>query len=113
MPATQWVEASYKAGQLSEPDTVTKQVAQRITAAGGKVDYVQASPLPAATTSPHMAGCMLMRVKAAAQCVDASHLGAITDVNSQAVLVAVAAHFPAKDGTVRLIDNLVLGEPGL
>ncbi|EFJ52969.1 hypothetical protein VOLCADRAFT_86503 [Volvox carteri f. nagariensis] len=37
----------------------------------------------------------------------------ISDLTSQPVLLAVAAHFPARDrGTVRLIDNTVLNDPG-
>jgi pantoate--beta-alanine ligase len=46
------------------------------------------------------------------QVVHAENLSPIADVKAQPTLVAVAAHFPAKDrGTVRLIDNTVLGEP--
>lgn len=39
----------------------------------------------------------------------AEHLQPVTDLRAQPTLLAVAAHFPAKDrGTVRLIDNTVL-----
>lgn len=45
------------------------------------------------------------------QLVDAGNLSPVTDAAKQATLLAVAANFPAKDrGTVRLIDNIVLGE---
>ncbi|KAF6258680.1 hypothetical protein COO60DRAFT_1517833 [Scenedesmus sp. NREL 46B-D3] len=61
------------------------QVRQRITAAGGEVDYVQLR--------------------------DADNLHEVADAAAQATLLAVAAWFPAKDkGTVRLIDNMVLGQ---
>jgi pantothenate synthetase len=41
----------------------------------------------------------------------ASHLGEVSDTAQQPTLLAVAAWFPSKDsGTVRLIDNTVLGE---
>lgn len=39
----------------------------------------------------------------------AENLGDVSDLRAQPTLLAVAAHFPAKDrGTVRLIDNTVL-----
>ena len=47
------------------------------------------------------------------QFVDALNLGPITsNASTQPTLLAVAALFPARDGqgTVRLIDNIVLGE---
>jgi pantothenate synthetase len=45
-----------------------------------------------------------------AQLRDADNLSLVTDVSKQATLLAVAAKFPAKDkGTVRLIDNMVIG----
>jgi pantothenate synthetase len=41
---------------------------------------------------------------------DADNLSVVTDVSKQPTLLAVAAKFPAKDkGTVRLIDNMVIG----
>jgi pantothenate synthetase len=41
---------------------------------------------------------------------DADNLSVVTDVSKQQTLLAVAAKFPAKDkGTVRLIDNMVIG----
>jgi pantothenate synthetase len=41
---------------------------------------------------------------------DADNLSLVTDVSTQPTLLAVAAKFPAKDkGSVRLIDNMVLG----
>ena len=44
------------------------------------------------------------------QLVDADNLSSISDAAAQPTLVAVAAHFPARDrGTVRLIDNTVVG----
>jgi pantothenate synthetase len=45
-----------------------------------------------------------------AQLRDADNLSLVTDVIKQPTLLAVAAKFPAQDkGTVRLIDNMVLG----
>jgi pantothenate synthetase len=42
---------------------------------------------------------------------DADNLHEVADAAAQATLLAVAAWFPAKDrGTVRLIDNMVLGQ---
>lgn len=39
----------------------------------------------------------------------AEHLQPVSDLRAQPTLLAVAAHFPARDrGTVRLIDNAVL-----
>jgi pantothenate synthetase len=41
---------------------------------------------------------------------DADNLSLVTDVIKQPTLLAVAAKFPAQDkGTVRLIDNMVIG----
>lgn len=47
-----------------------------------------------------------------AQLLDACSLQPITSVLAQPTLLAIAAHFPARDkgGGVRLIDNCVLGE---
>jgi hypothetical protein len=43
------------------------------------------------------------------QLCHAEHLGEVSDLGAQPALLAVAAHFPARDrGTVRLIDNVVL-----
>eukprot|EP00955_Chlamydomonas_euryale_P041900 352158-Chlamydomonas_euryale.AAC.4 len=45
------------------------------------------------------------------QLVDACSLSPVEDASKQATLLAVAAHFDARDtGTVRLIDNIVIGE---
>ena len=46
------------------------------------------------------------------QFVDALNLRPVSDAAKQPTLLAVAALFSAKDGkgTVRLIDNVVLGE---
>jgi pantothenate synthetase len=42
---------------------------------------------------------------------DADNLHEVADAAAQPTLLAVAAWFPAKDrGTVRLIDNMVLGQ---
>ena len=48
----------------------------------------------------------------ALQFADARNLSAVSDASKQSTLLAVAALFAAKDGkgTVRLIDNIVLGE---
>lgn len=41
---------------------------------------------------------------------DADNLSVVADASTQPTLLAVAAKFPAKDsGTVRLIDNMVIG----
>ncbi|PNH09684.1 Pantoate--beta-alanine ligase, partial [Tetrabaena socialis] len=80
-----WAEAAVAEGTAGEPAAVAAHVRGLIEAAGGKVDYVEL--------------------------LDAHHLGPITDLSSQPVLLAVAALFPARDrGTVRLIDNTVLGD---
>jgi pantothenate synthetase len=44
--------------------------------------------------------------------VDAKSLQPIADASLQPTLLAVAALFPSKDlqGTVRLIDNIVIGD---
>lgn len=45
------------------------------------------------------------------QLLHAVNLSAVSDLRAQPTLLAIAAHFPAKDrGTVRLIDNAVLNE---
>ncbi|KAI8475061.1 MAG: hypothetical protein J3K34DRAFT_405940 [Monoraphidium minutum] len=82
--AVQWAEAAVKGpGGASDPAAVAAEVARRITEAGGRVDYVELR--------------------------DAEHLGPVSDLRAQPTLLAVAAHFPARDrGTVRLIDNTVL-----
>ena len=47
-----------------------------------------------------------------AQLVDAASLLPVADACAQPTLLAVAAHFDARDrGAVRLIDNTVLGQP--
>lgn len=44
------------------------------------------------------------------QLVNADNLSLVDDASAQATLIAIAAHFPARDrGTVRLIDNTVVG----
>lgn len=49
--------------------------------------------------------------RASLQMVHGLNLGPVTDVSKQPTLLAVAALFEAKDqGTVRLIDNVVIGE---
>lgn len=49
-------------------------------------------------------GCFCLQLR------DADNLNVVTDAAAQPTLIAVAAWFPAKDrGTVRLIDNMVLG----
>ena len=41
--------------------------------------------------------------------MDADNLAQVADAAAQPTLVAIAAHFPARDrGTVRLIDNAVV-----
>jgi pantothenate synthetase len=42
---------------------------------------------------------------------DADNLSVVADASAQPTLLAVAAKFPAKDsGSVRLIDNAILGD---
>ncbi len=44
------------------------------------------------------------------QLVNADNLSPVSDASAQATLIAIAAHLPARDrGTVRLIDNTVVG----
>ena len=67
------------------------------------------TPLPPARSLPSI--CKQHPSTPPSQFVDAGNLSAVTDVSKQATLLAIAAHFPAKDrGTVRLIDNCVLNE---
>lgn len=64
-------------------------------------------PLPAATT------CLPPACRPLPQLRDADNLSDVADVAAQPTLLAVAAWFPARDrGTVRLIDNAVLGGGG-
>ncbi|KAG2435132.1 hypothetical protein HXX76_007217 [Chlamydomonas incerta] len=82
-----WAEAGVADGSLGAPEAVKEHVRGLIEEAGGKVDYVEL--------------------------LNADNLGPIADLASQPALLAVAAHFAAKDrGTVRLIDNTVLTPPG-
>jgi len=72
-------------GDATAVADVAAHVSEAIAAAGGKVDYVEL--------------------------VDACSLSPVEDASKQATLLAVAAHFDARDtGTVRLIDNIVIGE---
>ncbi|KAJ9518730.1 hypothetical protein QJQ45_026005 [Haematococcus lacustris] len=78
-----WVSAAHAERSLQQPQDIQQRLINSIQAAGGTVDYVQV--------------------------VDADHLEAVTDLYRRPVLVAVAAHFPARDrGSVRLLDNVVL-----
>ncbi|KAG1675961.1 hypothetical protein FOA52_014205 [Chlamydomonas sp. UWO 241] len=85
--ALQAAAASVAAGTARAPADVAAQVSAAIEAAGGKMDYVEM--------------------------VNALSLRPIDDCGAQPTLLAVAALFAAGDagtGTVRLIDNMVLGE---
>ncbi|GIL45485.1 hypothetical protein Vafri_2713 [Volvox africanus] len=82
-----WAEKAVAEAAVTRPDEVAAHVRGMIEEAGGKVDYVEL--------------------------LHAHNLGPVSDLTSQPVLLAVAAHFPARDrGTVRLIDNTVLNEIG-
>lgn len=77
--------AAAGSGPAPSLQQIREHVWSAIEGAGGKVDYVEL--------------------------VHAENLGAVSDAASQPTLLAVAAWFPAHDrGTVRLIDNTVLGE---
>lgn len=69
-------------------------------------------PLQQRSCQASSAHCVLPScVLLALQLLHAINLSAVTDLRAQPTLLAVAAHFPAKDrGTVRLIDNAVLNE---
>ncbi|WIA18346.1 hypothetical protein OEZ85_009811 [Tetradesmus obliquus] len=83
--AMAWAQQAVAQRQATSAAAIAAEVRQRITAAGGEVDYVQLR--------------------------DADNLHEVADAAAQATLLAVAAWFPAKDrGTVRLIDNMVLGQ---
>lgn len=83
--ALRWAEQALQQQQVTCSQAIADEVRQRITAAGGEVDYVQLR--------------------------DADNLHEVADAAAQPTLLAVAAWFPAKDrGTVRLIDNMVLGQ---
>lgn len=82
--ALRWAQQAVAQGEMTQAADVAATVRQRIAAAGGDVDYVELR--------------------------DADNLSLVTDVSKQPTLLAVAAKFPAKDkGSVRLIDNTVLG----
>ncbi|EFJ49482.1 hypothetical protein VOLCADRAFT_89713 [Volvox carteri f. nagariensis] len=66
-----WAEKAVAEGAVSEPADVAAQLRGRIEEAGGTVDYVEL--------------------------LHAHHLSPISDLTSQPVLLAVAAHFPARD----------------
>lgn len=80
-----WAHEALSRGEATLPEQFASHISERVAAAGGKVDYVQL--------------------------VHAVNLAAVADVRAQPTLLAIAAHFPARDrGTVRLIDNTVLNE---
>lgn len=82
-----WAEQAVGSGEVMEAAVVAERLKADIAAAGGTVDYVEL--------------------------LHAENLGPIAELAAQPVLLAVAAHFPARDrGTVRLIDNTVLTAPG-
>eukprot|EP00803_Ostreobium_quekettii_P001429 evm.model.scf_424.6 EVM.evm.TU.scf_424.6 scf_424:57423-62947(+) len=79
-----WAASEAKARPTTAASEIQRRVRTGIEEAGGNVDYVEV--------------------------VDADTLQPMPDASQQATLVAVAAHFPAKGGgTVRLIDNVVIG----
>jgi len=84
--ALKWARTALADGSIGDAASVRKTVSDMIEASGGKVDYVEL--------------------------VDANNLRPVNEVKAQPTLLAVACWYPAKDrGTVRLIDNTVLGEP--
>lgn len=83
--ALQWAQKAVASGAETDTSKIRENVSNAIGEAGGKVDYVEL--------------------------VDALNLKPVSNAAEQPTLLAVAAHFPAKDrGLVRLIDNIVLGE---
>ncbi|GAX78673.1 hypothetical protein CEUSTIGMA_g6111.t1 [Chlamydomonas eustigma] len=84
--ALRWAMQAVESGAEKNPGTIQDQVRGMIEQAGGKMDY--------------------------AELVDAKSLQPILDASLQTTLLAVAALFPSKDsqGTVRLIDNIVINE---
>ncbi|MEW5310655.1 MAG: hypothetical protein WDW38_002432 [Sanguina aurantia] len=81
--ALKWAAAAVKGPSPPTPAAIIQHVTQAITQAGGRVDYVEL--------------------------LSADNLLEIEDACKQPTLLAVAAHFPARDrGEVRLIDNMVL-----
>jgi pantothenate synthetase len=124
--AIQWAQGAVKgAGGLRDPKAVSDEVAARIAAAGGKVDYVEVRGpglrgvcsracswhrgLGAVTGRLGSHAPRAPRLPPRPQLRHAEHLGEVADLGAQPTLLAVAAHFPARDrGTVRLIDNAVL-----
>ena len=81
-----WAQEAVKSGSETDPARLREHIAKVIEEAGGKVDYIEFA--------------------------DARNLSAVTDASKQSTLLAVAALFGAKEGkgTVRLIDNVVLGD---
>mmetsp|Transcript_6539 Transcript_6539/g.18859 ORF Transcript_6539/g.18859 Transcript_6539/m.18859 type:complete len:309 (-) Transcript_6539:2079-3005(-) len=77
--ALQWAAAAAASDQPPTSEALQAGVADRLTHGGGRVDYVEI--------------------------VDAEELQPVTALQSQPVLIAVAAWF----GEVRLIDNVVIG----
>ncbi|MEW5302415.1 MAG: hypothetical protein WDW36_005205 [Sanguina aurantia] len=81
--ALKWAAAAVQGPSPPTPAAIIQHVTQAITQAGGRVDYVEL--------------------------LSADNLLEIEDACKQPTLLAVAAHFPARDrGEVRLIDNMVL-----
>jgi hypothetical protein len=68
-------------------------------------------PPPPHTRSPYSRPAPPPLQPLALQLADADNLSAVSDALAQPTLIAVAAHFPSRDqGTVRLIDNAVVGQ---
>ncbi|KAF5839373.1 hypothetical protein DUNSADRAFT_944 [Dunaliella salina] len=81
--ALEWAKSVYTSKPAPSPADLASRIGVIIKDAGGLVDYVEV--------------------------LNAQNLQPILDITAQPALVAVAAHFPARDqGSVRLIDNCVL-----
>jgi pantoate--beta-alanine ligase len=99
--ALKWARDSSSSGEVTDAKALRDEVERRVAAAGGKVDYVEVRDAETLEELEESGG---EGEGAAAPAAAVVGKGA-----ERAAVLAVAAHFPAKDkGTVRLIDNIEL-----
>jgi pantoate--beta-alanine ligase len=102
--ALKWARDSSASGEVTDPKALRDEVERRVTDAGGKVDYVEVRDAETLEELEKGGGGEGAEGAAAPAAAPVVGKGA-----KRAAVLAVAAHFPAKDkGTVRLIDNIEL-----
>jgi len=103
--ALRWARESCASGEVTDAGALRDEVARRVAAAGGTVDYVEvrdAETLEALEEGGAGAG-------SGGGGGGGGGSGVVGKGAARKAVMAVAAHFPAKDrGTVRLIDNIEL-----